>query len=251
MPRRVEMIGQRFGRLVVIDDADTIVLTSGHRITCVLVRCDCGTEQVVRSYRLRRKHKMQSCGCLHVENDLLGRRFGRLIIRTEMERYRFPSGRPARQFQLRCDCGTELTARGQDLFSGHIVSCGCWQRDHPSRLRHGDARQGQKAAEYHIWRAMIQRCTDASRPGFKDYGGRGIRVCERWLNSYEAFLADVGRRPSAKHSIDRRDNDGNYEPGNVRWATRLEQNRNRRPPWSSQSPKPPRKGDTHYGTRQP
>lgn len=83
-----------------------------------------------------------------------------------------------------------------------------------------------KSPEYSAWEAMIQRCTNPKATKFENYGGRGISVCERWLNSFSAFHEDVGNRPSDKHSIDRIDNDGNYEPGNVRWATAKEQCRN-------------------------
>ena len=88
--------------------------------------------------------------------------------------------------------------------------------------------------EYFRWKGMIQRCTKRKHKGFKYYGGRGIRVCERWLESFQAFRADMGDPPSPQHSLDRIDNDGHYEPGNVRWATIYEQSRNKR--WSRRRP---------------
>jgi hypothetical protein len=83
---------------------------------------------------------------------------------------------------------------------------------------------------YHSWIAMIRRCHASSEPGYKNYGARGIKVCDRWRNSFVAFLADMGGRPSPKHTLDRINNDGNYEPGNCRWATRHEQRVNSRNP---------------------
>lgn len=99
-----------------------------------------------------------------------------------------------------------------------------------SRIRysHGEARRENATAEYRAWVEMRQRCYNSHRRGYKNYGGRGIQVCAEWRHSFSAFLNDVGRRPSADHSLDRINVDGHYEPGNVRWATWLEQCRNRR-----------------------
>jgi hypothetical protein len=93
---------------------------------------------------------------------------------------------------------------------------------------HGHAASG-RTPEYNAWVSLNQRCKNPKNPRWKDYGGRGVTVCARWRDSFEAFLADMGPRPSSEHSIDRINNDGNYEPGNVRWATRAEQYANRRP----------------------
>lgn len=97
-----------------------------------------------------------------------------------------------------------------------------------SAPRHGHARRGTRSKEYRAWSCMITRCTNPNRADWFRYGGRGISVAPAWRASFEAFLADVGPAPSPAHSIDRIDNSGNYEPGNVRWATRVQQNSNRR-----------------------
>ena len=108
-------------------------------------------------------------------------------------------------------------------------SCGCESRAKIAAARtiHGDNRRGHRTAEYRIWRHMKSRCLNPKVPCFKYYGGRGIRVCIRWLNSFPNFLADMGRRPSPDLSIERKNNDGNYTPKNCKWATRSEQNKNR------------------------
>lgn len=93
--------------------------------------------------------------------------------------------------------------------------------------RHGDTRGGRISPEYRIWRGIKTRCLNPSDHSYPGYGGRGITICDRWRDSFEDFLADVGRRPSPKHSIDRINNDGSYEPGNVRWATPTEQQLNK------------------------
>ena len=148
--------------------------------------------------------------------SLLGERFGRLLVL----RYVGVNKHRQRMWQCLCDCGTVAVVRGLTLRSGSTASCGCYRRI--CAVTHGRSRNG--TPEYRIWAAMLGRCKS---DGHRNYGGRGIRVCKRW-ESFENFYADMGPRPSPKHSLDRENNDGDYTPENCRWATKKEQDRNRR-----------------------
>lgn len=130
-----------------------------------------------------------------------------------------PSG--YKRVMAKCECGIEKPIRLAHLVSGRVSSCGSC-----GRLKHGCARI--RTPEYNAWISMTQRCRNPNNPRWKDYGGRGIRVCRRWQRSFAAFLFDLGLRPSPEHSIDRRDNDKGYNKQNCRWATRSEQQSNRR-----------------------
>jgi hypothetical protein len=162
--------------------------------------------------------------------DALGLRFGRLVVIAEAG-----SGPGGVRWFCQCDCGNQIIATGCHLRQ-LTKSCGCWKREYVRRIqplgavgatRHGHARRGKMTPTYNSWMAMRARCLDPKVKAFKNYGGRGITICQQWLDRFENFLADMGERPEGL-SLDRIDNAGNYEPGNCRWATRTEQNVNQR-----------------------
>jgi len=152
--------------------------------------------------------------------DLAGRKFNFLTVLEQAGRS--PSG--GVMWLCLCDCGEQTRARGCDVSSGRIVSCGCYGR----RARREAATTHGKSGtpEYFVWNSMRMRCEYPRTPEYPNYGGRGITVCDRWRD-FVNFFEDMGECPPG-HSLDRINNDGNYEPGNCRWATAFEQNRNKR-----------------------
>lgn len=162
----------------------------------------------------------------------VGNKFGRLTVLSAASK-----GEKGKiNWLCRCECGNVKIVPGRYLRKGRVRSCGCLRAEEATkvlvgnRLGRNSIRDGRSSfPEYRPWRSMISRCRNKKATDFHLYGGRGVKVCERWKD-FLLFLDDVGKRPSKAHSLDRIDVDGDYEPGNVRWATWAEQASNRRTP---------------------
>jgi hypothetical protein len=207
----IDLTGKRFGRWTVRAYA------GDGKWSCL---CDCGARVIVAGGHLR-EGSSQSCGCLRIELrriDLTGKRFGRWIALAYV-------GGKYSAWSCICDCGARAIVRGTMLRAGQSRSCGCLHRELTKArfTKHGMS----GTPEYNSWNAMMQRCFNPRTAGFEHYGGRGITAYEDW-HSILGLFADVGPRPPG-YSLDRIDVNGNYEPGNVRWADAKQQRQNQRP----------------------
>jgi hypothetical protein len=210
---KYDLAGLRFGQILVLKRVP------GNKWFC---QCDCGETKEVYGGSLRGGRTL-SCGCHNRTvaaaraHDLTGRVVGRLTVVRRM---------PSLKWACRCSCGREVEVPHRALLKSETRSCGCLKVDVLRTLHRTHGKTRTRA--HRIWVAMRQRCNNPNTARYKDYGGRGIVVCERWQNSFEAFLSDMGEPPSEDHSIDRIDNDLGYEPTNCRWATMVEQRNNQR-----------------------
>jgi hypothetical protein len=221
MAALIDLTGQVFGRLVVVMRDPT-----KNRVYWIC-RCSCGNEICVRASHLS-DGTTKSCGCLLLDkaNDLSGQRFGRLTAESRAEN--MGEGRSAKaRWNCRCECGNVTVVFAHALKSGNTTSCGCLKQETcvtngKLKRRHGMT----KSRTWVSWDSMLQRCENRKHKSYKNYGGRGITICDRW-HTFENFHADMGDAPEGL-SIERNDVNGNYEPSNCRWATMLEQGANKR-----------------------
>ena len=217
MSKAFELTGQKFNKLTVISKNGKS--SSGDILwKC---RCDCGNEINVISTHLK-SNNTKSCGCIKII-DLVGQKFGKLSVISLSSNNHYNYVSRSAVWLCKCDCGNLTNVIGNSLREGVTRSCGCLNKE--LKTTHGM----KNTPEYQAWQGLKQRCGNSNDPSYNRYGGRGINVCERWLNSFENFYTDMGPKPSPDHSIDRYpNNNGNYEPGNCKWSTDTEQQNNRR-----------------------
>lgn len=219
-----DITGQTFGRLTVLQYASREEIWSGSRKSHCVAACTCGKEIVVATRNLT-KGITKSCGCLRGENtaaafvDHSGQTFGRLtVLRRATEDEIFATDKKP-HYVCQCRCGAEVVVRKSHLTTGETVSCGCWNSD--KMYKHGMV----FSPTYASWAAMKDRCSNPKNKNWKRYGGRGITIAPEW-NDFTRFVQDMDERPTQFHTLDRINNDGNYEPGNCKWSLPAEQARN-------------------------
>lgn len=223
MAKAEDLIGLRFDRLVVLK----MLPNRKPGIASWLCKCDCGNETTVDGIKLRAE-RTKSCGCLKAEygeskvNDLSGKVFGKLTVLKRAGSNSFKKA----LWLCSCECGNDTTVVGSDMLNGHTTSCGCVKAAGQYNVVHGHNRETGCSKAYTVWKNMLSRCRNPNIKQYKDYGGRGVSVCERWLK-FENFLEDMGE-PQERLQIDRIDNDGSYTKENCRWVTRSQNRRNSR-----------------------
>lgn len=225
--RGIDYTGKTFGRLTVLDEHRTVRTKGGNAKVKWLCRCSCGNLIEKFAEEFRQKPRL-SCGCWKKEilselksSDLTGKRFGRLVALK-----RIKSEPDKTKWLCRCDCGKEIIVFTKNLTRNHTKSCGCYNVERAIETNTTHDMCGTRL--YKIWQDMKRRCSSPSEKSFKDYGGRGITVCQEW-EEFEPFMKwalTVGYKDDL--TIDRINVNGNYEPDNCKWSTLKEQARNKR-----------------------
>lgn len=230
MGKRIDLTGRRFGKLVVTGYSHSLKEDYGVTRAIWNCVCDCGNEIQVKADLLRNGH-VRSCGCLKLEHepkeDLTGQRFGRLTVIRIARRNKYKKI----LWECLCECGNKTEVISSQLKNGQTKSCGCLKRELTSERKtiHGLSHSKIRS----IWKNMISRCENPKRKQYKDYGGRGITVCEEWhdLQTFAEWAYTNGFDENAEHhqcTLDRIDVNGNYEPSNCRFVDMKVQCRNKR-----------------------
>ena len=227
MSRKIDLTGQKFGRLTVIDEAPPRIRGDGCKVTYWNCECECGTKKIIRGYSLTSGSTV-SCGCWRKEKakvNLLGKKFTYLTVIEEIGRDK--NGRVI--WLCKCDCGKLHKTLGKYLLNGDATSCGCRRLEILNKKAKSNITHNMSNSRlYEIWIGMKGRCNNSNNKSYPNYGGRGITICKDWDKFENFYEWSINNGYSDDLTIDRINTDGNYEPSNCRWVNRKIQGNNTR-----------------------